>query len=84
MFTNTPTGWSLSGLNMCVDYTNAAGHAVGTRCTWDGEKKRMNYHLATRFNMGDHNLGMKVTNEGVAQLLFGWKQNSAVTGRLGT
>ena len=40
--------------------------------------------LATKLNLTDHTLGMKVDNSGLAQFLFGWKQNSAVNAQVGT
>ena len=40
--------------------------------------------LAVRLNLNDHNLAMKLNNGGVAQFLFGWRQNSAMNAQVGT
>jgi len=65
---------------MMVNYKNAAGHEVGSMGQFDRATKKITCDLALRLNCTDHNLGMRVNNSGVASLLFGWKQNSAVTG----
>ena len=44
----------------------------------------MTMDLAARLNLQDHSLGMRVNNSGLAQFLFGWKMNSAVTAQAGT
>lgn len=83
-FKNTPSGWSHQGARMMVQYKNAAGNEVGTDAQYDKVNKKMDIALATRLNFDDHSLGMKVNNTGVAQLLFGWKQNASCTGTVGT
>lgn len=83
-FAKTPSGISHLFAGFCAQYKNAAGHEVGTNMFCDTQKKSVFIETAARLNLGDHNLAMKVNNGGVAQFLFGWKQNSAVDAQVGT
>jgi hypothetical protein len=69
---------------MMVSYKNANGNEVGTYAHYDKPAKKMTMALATRLNFADHSLAMKVNNSGVAQFLFGWRQNSATLAQVGT
>lgn len=62
---NTASGWTTLGSMNAFNFTNAAGHTVGSMF-FVGPDKKMHAQLATKFNMGDHNLGMKVSSTGAA------------------
>lgn len=81
---NSASGWAHEGAKCFVNNTNSAGHEVGSAIAYDSINKKMHMDLAVRLNLTDHTLGMKVCNTGVAQFLFGWKQNSAMNAQVGT
>jgi len=69
---------------MIANYKNAAGHEIGTKMNYSKLDYRMNAQLVGKVDLGDHSLGMKLYSTGVANFLFGWKQNSATTAHIGT
>jgi len=81
---HSASGWAHEGGRCYVNNRNSAGHEVGSAIVFDKLNKKIHMDLAARLNLNDHTLAMKLNNGGVAQFLFGWRQNSAMNAQVGT